>query len=381
VGDGQKNTLNKDWIFFFNLPTIASIRGLPTIFKFKTDLSHRRLLGTIFVTVDSKRENSAKNIDNVLSTSSNQGWLWGVLVSFVLERIMSFYRFPLCLLFSVLVLYCCWGQAYPAAAIEPDTVLEENQKDAFEAEKTPGIISLYRPNYVLPFYHTGSPYQFIYQGETPNNQKIMSNEFKAQISFAVPLWRHRFLYHPSVLKVAYTQLMYWQFYAKSQYFRETNYEPEVFVQTPLSPFSEIQIGLNHQSNGRGGALERSWNRVFGQLAFSGVRWYARVKAWGLVAKSQSSDLHNPQIAHYLGYENVLLSCEHSNWTLTGQLQNIESGLKRGFVMATLSYPVLPTVYLYGQFFNGYGQSLIEYDHRTTSFGVGIALNDRINADY
>ena len=49
--------------------------------------------------------------------------------------------------------------------------------------------------------------------------------------------------------------MYWQFYAQSQYFRETNYEPELFLQGPINRCSGWQIGLNHQSNGRGGMLE------------------------------------------------------------------------------------------------------------------------------
>lgn len=100
--------------------------------------------------------------------------------------------------------------------------------------------------------------------------------------------------------------------------------------------------------------------------------------WGLIAQSQSSDIHNPQIARFLGYENLLLSYEWHCIEWTAQVQNIESGLKRGFFMTTLSFPIWANVSLYGQFFTGYGQSLIEYNHRTTSYGIGITLNDRIS---
>lgn len=260
----------------------------------------------------------------------------------------------------------------------PKSVIEERLSDEEDADKTPGLISLYRPNYVLPFYYTGSPYQSVYDGNTPNNQRIQPDEFKAQLSFIVPLIRKVVLEKPSALNIAYTQLMYWQFYAKSQYFRETNYEPELFFQSTINPFTEIQLGLNHQSNGRGGDLERSWNRLYAQMALSGVNWYAQLRVWGLIAKAQSSDLHNPNIARYLGYDNILASYQWDRLKLTGQVQNLESGLRRGFIMASASVPIISKLSIYVQFFSGYGQSLIEYNHKTTSFGIGVALNDRIN---
>lgn len=261
---------------------------------------------------------------------------------------------------------------------DDNTVLEQQASNAKKAANTPGIISLYRPNYVIPFYNTGSPYQFIYLGQTPNNQRIKKDEFKTQFSFLAPIIRGNLFTKPSVFNVAYTQLMYWQVYAKSQYFRETNYEPELFIQSMLNSYSALQVGINHQSNGRGGNLERSWNRAYGQLAFSGQNWYVQARGWGLVAESESSDLHNPEIAHYLGYENILISYNIYKLNLSAQVQNIESGLKRGFVMATVSYPLFNTLSIYAQFFNGYGQSLIEYNHKTTSGGIGVSLNDWIN---
>jgi phospholipase A1/A2 len=255
------------------------------------------------------------------------------------------------------------------------TVLEQKKQDQSQTAKYPSVVNIYRPNYVLPYYHTGRPYYAIYKNETPNNQSVMNDELKAQISLLVPIARHLINNKPLSLNFAYTQLMYWQVYAKSQYFRETNYEPELFIENFFNPYIGGQIGIDHQSNGRGGFLERSWNRGFLQLQFSGAHWLAHIKGWSLIGQADSSDLHNPDIAHFLGYDNVLFSYEYAAVQASVEVQNIESSLKRGFVQVTLSYPLFKSISVYGQFFNGYGQSLIEYNHKTTSAGIGIALND------
>lgn len=264
------------------------------------------------------------------------------------------------------------------SAVKPTsvkTVLEHKKNEQNTTSKYPGIVNLYRPNYVLPYYSTGHPYYSIYHNITPNSQTVMNDELKAQLSFLVPLARHLLKEKPLSLNFAYTQLMYWQVYAKSQYFRETNYEPEFFIENYFNPYIVGQIGIDHQSNGRGGELERSWNRGFLQFQFSGTDWLAHIRAWTLVDKADSSNLHNPEIAWYLGYENILFSYNLAGIKASIEVQNIESGLSRGFIQCSLSYPVLKSLSIYGQFFNGYGQSMIEYNHKTTSAGIGIALND------
>jgi phospholipase A1 len=191
-------------------------------------------------------------------------------------------------------------------------------------------------------------------------------------------YQHLLENKPLALNFAYTQLMYWQVYAKSQYFRETNYEPELFIENYFNSHMGAQLGVNHQSNGRGGPLERSWNRAYLQFKFSGKNWLTNIRGWVLMGQNISSDIHNPDIAYYLGYENILLSYKIKKFKTSLEFQNIESGFRRGYVQASISYPILKSLSLYVQFFNGYGQSLIEYNHQTTSAGIGFALNDWIN---
>lgn len=263
-------------------------------------------------------------------------------------------------------------------ALENDTVLEQEIKAHNNAEQYPNLINLYKPTYILPFYQTNSPYQEIYYRNTPNYQTVKREELKSYFSFLIPIVRHVYENKPIALNFAYSQLMYWQVYAKSQYFRETNYEPELFLENYFNKYMSAQLGVNHQSNGRGGELERSWNRGYLQFKFTGNKWLLQIRGWLLLAESQSSDLHNPDIAYYLGYQNIVLSRKFGKWKTSIEAQNLESGYKRGFVQVTASYPILKTISVYGQFFNGYGQSLIEYNHRNTGFGIGLSLNDWIN---
>ena len=261
---------------------------------------------------------------------------------------------------------------------QTDTILEQEIAAQNNAENYPNLINLYKPSYILPYYQTHNPYQEIYYNETPNNQLVKHEELKAYFSFLIPILRHVYENKPIALNFAYSQLMYWQVYAKSQYFRETNYEPELFLENYFNKYMSAQLGVNHQSNGRGGYLERSWNRGYLQLKFTGKQWLVQVRGWALLAEDQSSNLHNPDIAYYLGYENVVLSYKFGKLKTSVEAQNFESGFARGFVQVTASYPVLNAISVYVQFFNGYGQSLIEYNHKNTGLGIGLSLNDWIN---
>ncbi len=254
------------------------------------------------------------------------------------------------------------------------SALQKKIQEQNDIIKNPLGIMFFKPTYILPFYYTGSPYQAIYEGNTPDNQRVMKSEFKGQISLQVPVWRNIFNKRLS-LNVAYTEMSYWQFYAKSQYFRETNYEPELFLSSNFHQNWLANFGVVHQSNGRGGDLERSWNRAYTDIQFSGVNWLVSIKPWVLIFKGSSSDLHNPDIARYLGHERILFVYKlPKDIELSFNVRNLERS-KYTTLTSALSFPIFGKLSGYVQFFSGYGQSLIEYDHHTNSIGVGIALHN------
>lgn len=256
------------------------------------------------------------------------------------------------------------------------TALEEKLAYEKKTAENPFSVGLFKPTYVLPYYYTASPDYAVYANNTPDDQRPMNAEFKAQFSLLMPIVYDLFGWKGSAFQIAYTQLNYWQVYASSQYFRETDYEPEAFVQKSYLNWL-FRVGAEHQSNGRGGMYERSWNRAYVTTQYSGADWLVSLKLWTLIFASQSSDLHNPDILHYLGRDELVMSKKLGNFTLSVEAQNLESGLTRGYVEPTVSYQLTKHFALYGQFFSGYGQSLIEYNHRTQAAGIGIAFNNWI----
>ena len=54
--------------------------------------------------------------------------------------------------------------------------------------------------------------------------------------------------------------------------------------------------------------------------------------------------------------------------------------KGAAVQLTWSYPITRYLRLYAQYWNGYGESLIDYSVRSKRLGIGLALGDVISRD-
>lgn len=70
---------------------------------------------------------------------------------------------------------------------------------------------------------------------------------------------------------------------ESSPFRETNYEPQLFVGWATDyrfagwTLRDVEIGVNHQSNGRSDPTSRSWNRGYARLMAQNGNWQVDLK--------------------------------------------------------------------------------------------------------
>ena len=184
------------------------------------------------------------------------------------------------------------------------------------------------------------------------------------------------------LWVAYTQLSKWQFYNAliSRPFRETNYEPEALVVFPID--YEIlglngvyfATGFNHQSNGKSNPFSRSWNRITFQAGWETEDWSVVLNPWIRIQESTVED-NNPNIEDYVGRAELLTAFSRKKHSASLALRHSLNGGddSRGSLRFQYGFEIAGYLRLFAQLFHGYGENLIDYNHKQTTIGVGFSL--------
>ena len=233
----------------------------------------------------------------------------------------------------------------------------------------------YKMNYLLP-----STYDFV------SHSGRKDTETKFQISFKKSLAKDIFG-SENELFLGYSQTSWWQTSAKSSPFRETNYEPELFMVFPYakkqSPLKAYTLGILHQSNGQGGVLSRSWNRIYLSGIFQEKGVFVIPRVWYRIPEHQKNDINdtsgddNPDIYKYLGYGDLKISYPYKTHLFTLLLRdNFKfDGTNRGAVQFDWTFPLpwISDTFGYLQIFSGYGESLIDYNKRNDKIGLGFAI--------
>ena len=246
------------------------------------------------------------------------------------------------------------------------------------------LLQAYRPSYILPVAYApdlhSEPLEEV-TGELP--YELQDVEIKFQLSFMVPVWRN-IGGSQNQLYAAYTQISLWQAYNgdASSPFRDTNYEPEMFLFHPMDldllglKNCGVMFGAVHQSNGRGNdTLSRSWNRLYANFLFEKGDFAASFKPWYRIPESEDED-NNPDIHEYLGYGELRLAYRLGRQQVATMLRNnLDFDENRGAIQLDWTFPLTDRVKGYVQYFNGYGESLLNYQYRDERIGVGFLLND------
>jgi phospholipase A1/A2 len=285
----------------------------------------------------------------------------------------------------------------PQPAVSPPSVTSANDKEEKPSvmsrqweldpvsRKDPFVIRLHRPNYILPISYNSSPNSSTVL-DLDRDAEAQNSEAKFQLSFKVKLWED-VLGKDMDLWFAYTQLSFWQVYNKifSSPFRESNYEPELLLnfRTDYNLFGLrgriINMGIDHQSNGRSQMLSRSWNRIVASAGFERNNFNLLLKTWYRLPESRHND-DNPEIMKYMGYGELWGTYYWKNHRFGVMVRNnLRTSDNKGAIQLDWSFPFpfikKDRVSGYIQYFNGYGESLLDYDKSINRIGIGLMLMD------
>lgn len=253
----------------------------------------------------------------------------------------------------------------------------------------PFVITPHNANYILPYTYVDEPNQEPY-GLAYDGERIDNAEAKLQISLKVPLNENDLLVVNDAIYFGFTLKAFWQVYNHdiSAPFRETNYRPEIYYLMPITSNlvdadTALAIGFEHESNGRSQFLSRSWNRIFLNYYYARDNYLISFRPWYRIPEDEKEDPlqasgdDNPDIYKYMGYFELMGTWEQNDYEFSLMIRNNLNSPNFGAVQLDASFPLWGRLRGVVQYFNGYGESLIDYDHRNERLGLGILLTDML----
>ena len=233
--------------------------------------------------------------------------------------------------------------------------------------------SLYKDNYFT-------------MGTTVNQKPSRTNsDVKFQVSIAQRLTKSTLPFN-TYLFLFYTQKCMWNVFEESMPMRDLNFNPGIGLAKHLFVknryVGKLTLLVEHESNGRDGADSRSWNKI--SLAcnvFIDPNFMIHGKAWIPIVDGQN----NKDILDYCGIYQTGFTYTTPNKRFGFALTLVK---RRGW---NLSYNSIWEInyrlfkkenqFLFLQYYNGYGENLLDYNKFHSRLRVGIVIKPALFSDF
>ncbi len=273
----------------------------------------------------------------------------------------------------------CFAEIIPVAAVASPVLVAEVSTQTVDVprERRPRFadnLSFYEPLYFVvgPRVTVNAKFQLGFK------YRMLSSE--GQLERGRPIWENVFF--------GYTQTSLWDLESPSAPFLDTSYKPGFFY---LDYFRDVRFlglhvdsaegGYQHESNGQGGERSRSLNQLYIRPTFR----YGPVDDWHVTIVPKVwiyiGDLSdNPDIADYRGYLDLVLRFGHPDGFEAAATLRKGTSSGYGSIQVDLTYPLdrlffgNAASYLQFQYFNGWGETLLNYDEKLESqYRIGFSI--------
>jgi phospholipase A1 len=196
---------------------------------------------------------------------------------------------------------------------------------------------------------------------------------------------------PANFYLSFSQTSLWDLHERSAPFKDSSYRPRLFYlresqsTKPTGWRFDFEGGYAHESNGKGDPDSRSIHLAYfkptiGYYTNSTRGFYVAPMMYGYIDKGE-----NPNIDNYRGNVDLVLGYGSGNVNLKAEDWNIwttlRKGTKKNYGSVELNV-AMPFRYLWhdldgwllAQYFNGYGEGILDYDKKLQSqLRFGFAL--------
>ena len=187
---------------------------------------------------------------------------------------------------------------------------------------------------------------------------------------------------------AYSQTSFWDLLNRDPSFYDTSYKPSGFllyqnINSGDRFKLDLQGGVEHESNGRGGEMERALNTAYFQPTFQfglthNLELDLQPRAWGYL----SVNPNNTDLRDYRGYADLRTVLDWRDDTgmkryeLAARLRLGDHGSHPGLLVDLRTS--LPQTWIFNpaidvQYFTGYGQTLRQYNATSWGLRAGLCL--------
>lgn len=278
--------------------------------------------------------------------------------------------FLIAILTFLIVLFCPYGSK--AQILVPDGVVENTDSIKKVMDIGP-FFGLYKDNY---FALGTDPFH------TPNK---FNSGVKFQISISQRL-TNATLPWGTYIYLFFSQKVFWEIFRNSMPMSDLNFNPGIGWTKPFFVkdryCGKLTLILEHESNGKDGESSRSWNKV--SLAGSAfvTDWLAvHAKYWvPIVDGANNKDILKYSGIFQMGFQ---LNSNDRIWTAAatfvkrqGFNMNWNTNIQLGWRIHKDS-----NQYLFFDFYNGYGEGLLDYKQFHNRLRFGILIRPKMFSEY
>ena len=247
--------------------------------------------------------------------------------------------------------------------------LADSLRDEFDRGP---YLTLYRDNYFIV-------------GTDPTHRPTANNsDVRFQVSIAQKLTKSK-LPGGTFLFLAYTQNVAWDVFKNSMPMHDFTFNPGIGIGKPLFSkgrfLGKATLMLEHMSNGRDSIQSRSWNRVsLGATIMIDEQLTVDGKIWVPIV-----DGENNRDIKYVGIFQSGVTFMTHNRKFGASVHLVKRGNWKLDFNTTIDLFWRPwdraNQYFFLQWYNGYGETLLDYNQFHNRLRVGIVIKPRFFSEY